>query len=180
MKTLIASIVMFMLVFAGGAAQTYADGWYAAATGCVPHDDAVQEDIYSTANGKVVFKEGKTGTVYLACNIDNYERKSDNPLYLYLNYQWAPGFQREPNNIVQAQLKRVIRSTGNIVNIADISSNIVAGKGNDVQRILRILPDDEQSLDLVNSYYYVIITLRRNTTEVNPTAIGVSVEPLIE
>jgi hypothetical protein len=171
MKKLFTSTVLFMLLFAWGATQAYGADWYAAATGCVPYHDAIEQNLYSNANGRVRFKGEKIGTMYLVCSIN----APTTGVHLYLTYQWAPGLiGPKPPSEVGAVLNRVSKLDGGIRNVVGISSDSYTGTGDAIKNATSIrIPDGELPLDFTNNYYYVIITVRRDTAEQNPVAFGV-------
>lgn len=69
--------------------------WYAAATGCTPYHDAIAQDLYSNANGRVRFKPGKMGTIWLVCNLPGRIKPigtaNPNDRYLSITYQMPKG-----------------------------------------------------------------------------------------
>jgi hypothetical protein len=45
--------------------------WSCAATGATPYFDDIAADLYSNANGRLRFREGKTGTINAVCDVQN-------------------------------------------------------------------------------------------------------------
>ena len=145
--------------------------WSAAATAFVPYHDAIQNDMYSNSNGRVRFKDTKVGTIYLTSSVD--ESAAD-ALYLHLNYQNAPGLRNPIQFFVGATLKRVNKITGNIADVVAISSEGKTGEDDKVQHIQSVqIPSGERPLKFTENYYYIVLEIRRDTTEKNPVAYGV-------
>ena len=144
--------------------------WSASAAGATPYFDAIQRDLYSNANGRVRFKDDKTGTIHLVCNVTTVVGDPDHLRLTYRN-AFANSSAR-----VAATLKRVNKNTGNIVNIVSIGSESFPSTEEDeiVNAVSVAIPPDEEPFDFHNNFYYVVITLRRDTTEHNPTVLGVA------
>lgn len=150
--------------------------WYAAATGCTPYHDAINQNMYSNANGRVRFKPGKAGTIWLACNL-NGPLKQPNDVksrYLSITYQIRSD-DRVTNVEASATLKAISKAAGQIYNLGTVGVNI----GNQPTWLgSAILTDSSQlprgtTFDFTKNYYYVIITIRRNSTQLEPTVFGV-------
>ncbi len=153
--------------------------WYAAATSCVPYPEAINARQYSNANGRLRFNPNMTGTMYFACNVGSSSalmnttgRLADN-LYLSLTYQILGDVIT--NVQTSAELKGVNKISGNITNIASVGRNLGSLPASQPSIPITISSQafSGQTLDFVNNYYYVIITLSRQTTAFNPIVYGV-------
>lgn len=171
----------FASLFALGmnVAPVYGADWYAAATACTPYPEAVAGRQYSNANGRLRFNPNVTGTMYFACNVGSSSalRNSSGQLpgSLYLSIT----FQIDSNGTITdaqttAQLKGVNKTTGNISNIA-LSGFTPPNQVNNGLITRSSPPFNGQNLDFNNNYYYVIITLSRQTTALNPIVYGVGI-----
>lgn len=153
--------------------------WYAAATGCTPYHDAINQNLYSNANGRVRFKPGKTGTIWLACNLNingplkqSTDRRDISRLSI--TYQLSSN-DRVANVEASATLKAVSKITGEIHNLATAGVNIgnlPAWVESPIQTDSGLVPIGTR-FDFTKNYYYVIITIRRNSTQLEPTVFGV-------
>lgn len=168
-----------LLALGMNVAPAHGADWYAAATACTPYPEAVAGRQYSNANGRLRFNPNVTGTMYFACNVGSSNalrnatgRLADN-LYLSLTYQILGDVIS--NVQASAELKGVNKISGNITNIASVSRAPGSQPASHPSIPLTISSGafSGQSLDFVNNYYYVIITLSRQTTAFNPFVYGV-------
>lgn len=176
------SAALFSILSIGCSAPVQADApqeWQAAATGCTPYHDAIAQDLFSNANGRVRFKPGKTGTIWLACNIPGpikpLNAADPNDRYLSVTYQLRSD-DRVSNVAVFAELKAVSKVTGQITNMLKVGldvQNLPMWLGSDVTTVSNKLPRG-MTFDFKKNYYYVIITLRRVSTQLEPTVFGVA------
>jgi hypothetical protein len=158
--------------------------WYAAATSFVPYHDAIQADLYSNANARVRFKDGKVGTIFMTHSVD--QRLPVQQLWLHLTYQFTPVNvgPRSPF-VVTAALRRLVRTTGHVETIVGITSDSrPTGATDKIQRLRPPSPIDPAKLSWENEFYFVLLGLRRDATHwkaadqdlpMNPTAFGVSI-----
>ena len=168
-----------LFVLGLAAVPAYSADWYAAATACVPYPEAINARQYSNANGRLRFNPNITGTMYFACNVGsstalrNATGQLAENLHLSLTYQILGDVIT--NVQTSAELKGINKITGNITNIASIGR--IPGSIPAAQESIPITKSSEafsgRSLDFVNNYYYVIITLSRQSAAMNPIVDGV-------
>lgn len=149
--------------------------WYYAATAAMPYAEALEQGLVSTANGRVRFREGKSGTIYLACPITEPEISA---VHLRLTFQDAIPAGKATDTRVAATLKRISKSTGNISNITAISSDSYPGTAaGAIVNAKSVRFAGSAWNNFYQYYYYIIITLwRKPTSQQNPVAYGVGLE----
>lgn len=166
-----------LLISCSGAVSADPLNWYAAATACTPYHDAIAQNLYSNANGRVRFKPGKTGTIWLACNLPGPLKPSEtNKLFLSITYQVASN-DRLTNVAASAELKAVSKINGQISNLQSVG--LIVGSqptwfGSDVLTRSAQLPTGTK-FDFTKNYYYVIITVKRSSIQFEPTVFGVAI-----
>jgi hypothetical protein len=142
--------------------------WSASAAGAVPYYNAIQADMYNNANGRLRFKDEKTGTMNFVFNV-THEAPED---FDHLRITYRNAFKGSPWR-VSAVLKRVNISTGNITNLVGISSEDIAQNEEDEIVNVKSVAIPDGPLDFNSNFFYIVATLSRGNTEQNPTLLGV-------
>jgi hypothetical protein len=147
--------------------------WSFAATGATPYFDDVEAALYSNANGRVRFRDGKTGIIRFVFSVQNV-RDLAGVRHLHVTFRDAGRLPERGR--VDAVLKKVNITSGNIDNVVGIASDSVTAEPDQFRTAKSVsLPDDEIPLDDGSNYYYIVVTLERNNAETqNPTVLGVS------
>ncbi len=169
--------------------------WSFNAMAAVPAIPAVGDQLYEVRAGRVIFKEGESGTINLFCPIT----RDLGPLRsLFLTYRDGDGWLYPAS--VTATLRRVNRRTGHVTsfNYGTVSSND-PGDFSDVDTPIQPAPNSEidgwathqsakpgkfggpaetllnqtHRMDLWNFYYYVQITMKRTDGMIPLAVMGV-------
>jgi hypothetical protein len=147
--------------------------WSCAATGATPYFDDIAADLYSNANGRLRFREGKTGTINAVCDVQNVR---DLASVRHLRVTFRDAGRAPERGRVAAVLKKVHVTTGNIDNVVGISSDSVTAGPDEFRTAVSVsLPPEEIPLNDDLHFYYVVITIERSNAQTqNPTVLGVS------
>lgn len=163
------SCLFTVLALTAGARDARAKSWFMSANGCTPYYDAIQQDLFQNSLGRVKFKSGATGTIFLVCSI------TDPSIYsihrLYLTYVDPTGTGSAGS--VTAQIKQVSRTTGAI---SDIGAAATSESYSQTTIWTAITPSIGFNADWSNNFYYVIISIVRTTTSPDVTAFGVRID----
>jgi hypothetical protein len=158
--------------------------WSCDAMAAVPAIPAIKNELYEVRAGRVIFKDGRSGTVNLFCPITRDLGPSIRSLFL----TYRDGDGHEGPSVVSAALRRVNRKTGHVTtfNFGNTSSNddgkpqinenpapnsgIKGWATHQSARPGRTLLNQNHQMDLMNFYYYVQITMKRKNG-ITPLAV---------
>ena len=158
--------------------------WSCNAMAAVPAIPAVRDQLYEVRAGRVIFKEGKSGTINLFCPIT----RDLGPSLWDLRLTYRDGDGHEGPSVVSAALRRVNRKTGHVASFKygtvssnddgnpSINENPAPNSGpqgwatHQSARPGRTLLNQNHQMDLENFYYYVQITMKR-TNGVTPLGV---------
>jgi hypothetical protein len=154
--------------------------WSCNAMAAVPAISAVRNQLYEVRAGRVIFKEGKSGTINLFCPITRDLGPSLRSLHL--TYRDGDGHKGKTSSVTAA-IRRVNKKTGHVTSFkfGTVSSNDVAApdsgpkgwKTHQSARASETLLNQNHHMDLGNFYYYVQITMRRTDDKVPLAVMGV-------
>lgn len=154
--------------------------WSHNAMAAAPTPATLREDLYDARAGRVVFREGKTGTVNLVCPV-SADLRDTHLRSLFLTYRDGDG-PEEPS-VVSAALRVIRTSDGHVETVenGNVSSNDgtapdSGSEGWETHQSATPGNTIEHTLDFDRNYYYVQITLRRDEPDVPLGAIGVSLQ----
>jgi hypothetical protein len=141
--------------------------WSYNAMAGVPTPPTIQNDLYECRAGKVIFKEGKTGTITLICPVSQNLSEYGDLRSLIMIYRDGDG--HEGPSEVTAELRRVRMSDGHVESLQNgiVSSNDPSAPNRGPTRwathqSAKPGKTINHVMDLVHYYYYVQITLKRN------------------
>lgn len=178
----VVSLLSTPVVPSAAAADIQPGVWSCAAIAAAPTDDAVRNDLFDKLIGRVVFRPGRTGNAAFFCPVPHTFNMVITQLIL--TYQDGDGPSMIPgdtqgNNRVDATLKRVKWTTGNIGNVENIltvSSRNGPNSGptgwTSVSSLDLAHPVRHQP-DFAHYYYYIQINLIREDPAVPIGALGV-------
>ena len=90
----------------------------------VPTSSTIENKLYNSQAGRVLFKEGKSGTINLICPITEKIYGNEIPQKLSITYRDGDGHEGK-NSSVSATLRRIRKSDGHVETIKNsaVSSN---------------------------------------------------------
>ncbi len=175
MKNILSVTFIVSIIFGGASIARAEVVWSCNAMAFEPVGaPTIKRDLHTSQSGRVIFKEGKTGTIVLAAQI------TKNLGYLRsLRLTYRDGDGKEGPSVVSANIRRVRRSDGHVAALANstVSSNDSnaansgpsgwathqsGAPGNVIQ----------QGMDLDKYYYYVQIALKRTDSAVPLAVMG--------
>jgi hypothetical protein len=149
--------------------------WSASGAGGVPYFNAIQNDMYSNANGRLRFNGDKIGQMRFVFNLPYLEGFGIlGPDVFHMRMTYTNAHRNSPS-LVETVLKRVSSTSGNITNIATATSANGPQAGSDV--VVNIKSPPFPKPDVATNYCYVVATLERKDPSERPTFIGVALIP---
>jgi hypothetical protein len=146
--------------------------WSSNATSCAADADSIMFDRYTTSKGIVAHRSTNVDPIQLSCEISDPSSLQGTQWNLIVTYLDSTGMTNTAN--VTAKVMRISRTTGVQKVVATFNSDSSAattmGQGS---------VGFSHTFDFTASFYYVLITLDRNSTSEIVQVVGAVIEPLI-
>jgi len=145
--------------------------WSINAMACIPNGSTIENNQYSSSAGHVRFNETKKGNIYLICPITDGALHGRDADQIILTYKDTSGRNNDGGK-VRANLRKVDINSGHVSD-AGLSVNGEGCEAADFTACIDGLDQPGHTFDFNKYYYYVQITMFRNSTQFDVQAAGV-------
>jgi hypothetical protein len=143
--------------------------WSTDAMACVPNGSTIQNDMVQTSHGHARYTTGKTGALYLICPFTDAARHGT------VVSRIAMTFRNGPNGRVSASLRMMDKRSGDVTNALTVSSPCLIDSTQLGNPYNTCQGGGTHRLDFDRFYYYVQLSLNRDSPADDVRVVGVSI-----
>jgi len=143
--------------------------WSINAMSCVPNGTTTQNNMVQTSNGNARFTAGKTGDIYLICPFSDGSLNGSTVTTIEMTLQSSGNIK------ASAVLRKVLKLSGNVSNLLGVSRG-PSCLGSSIYPYYTCTKISSLStLDFDNYYYYVQVSLHRDSSGDDVRILGVTI-----